>query len=118
MSWCCLLFGLQGCLLTLLQQLLALTLHVCWLDLQPRHEIALLNPAPSLVACSVVLKCKGCGAGYSLNALVDFPTDDPIEIIKRLMIGSEGTFGFVSRATYNCVPEWPDKVLAALLRCF
>ena len=49
-------------------------------------------------------------AGYSLNALVDFPTSDPIEIIKRLMIGSEGTFGFVSQATYNTVPEWPNKV--------
>jgi hypothetical protein len=35
--------------------------------------------------------------GYSLNALVDFPTDNPIEIIKHLMIGSEGTFGFVSQ---------------------
>ena len=49
-------------------------------------------------------------AGYSLNALVDFPTSDPIEIIKRLMIGSEGTFGFVAQATYNTVPEWPNKV--------
>ena len=47
---------------------------------------------------------------YSLNALVDFPVSDPIEIIKRLMIGSEGTLGFVSRATYNTVPEWPNKV--------
>lgn len=51
-----------------------------------------------------------CTTGYSLNALVDFPLSDPIEIIKRLMIGSEGTFGFVSRATYNTVPEWPSKV--------
>ena len=53
-----------------------------------------------------------CTTGYSLNALVDFPLDDPIEIIKRLMIGSEGTLGFVSRATYNTVPEWPHKVPA------
>jgi D-lactate dehydrogenase len=50
-----------------------------------------------------------CTTGYSLNALVDFPLSDPIEIIKRLMIGSEGTLGFVSRATYNTVPEWPNK---------
>ena len=54
-----------------------------------------------------------CTTGYSLNALVDFPTDDPIEIIKRLMVGSEGTLGFVSQATYNTVPEWPDKVRGA-----
>lgn len=51
-----------------------------------------------------------CTTGYSLNALVDFPLDDPIEMIKRLMIGSEGTLGFVSQATYNTVPEWPHKV--------
>jgi FAD/FMN-containing dehydrogenase len=25
------------------------------------------------------------------------------------MIGSEGTLGFVSRATYNTVPEWAHK---------
>lgn len=50
-----------------------------------------------------------CTTGYSLNALVDFPISDPIEIIKRLMIGSEGTLGFVSQATYNTVPEWPHK---------
>ena len=50
---------------------------------------------------------------YSLNALVDFPVSDPIEIIKRLMIGSEGTLGFVSRATYNTVPEWPNKVTSS-----
>jgi D-lactate dehydrogenase len=36
-------------------------------------------------------------AGYSLNALVDFPADNPIEIIKHLFIGSEGTLGFVSQ---------------------
>ncbi len=46
---------------------------------------------------------------------VDFPTDDPIEIIKRLMIGSEGTLGFVSRVTYNTVPEWPHKASAFIV---
>lgn len=56
-----------------------------------------------------------CTTGYSLNALVDFPVADPIEIIKRLIIGSEGTFAFVSRATYNTVPEWPHKASAFLI---
>ena len=95
---------------------MALPFHV--LLAQPSASVpdSIADPAPNLVTLIIMLNCKGCGAGYSLNALVDFPTDDPIEIIKRLMIGSEGTFGFVSRATYNCVPEWPDKVLAALLR--
>lgn len=56
-----------------------------------------------------------CTTGYSLNALVDFPVSDPIEIIKRLMIGSEGTLGFISRATYNTVPEWPNKASAMIV---
>jgi hypothetical protein len=38
-----------------------------------------------------------CTTGYSLNALVDFPAEDPLEIIKHLIIGSEGTLGFVSQ---------------------
>lgn len=42
-----------------------------------------------------------CTTGYSLNALVDFPTDNPIEVIKRLMIGSEGTLGFVSQVGHE-----------------
>ena len=33
--------------------------------------------------------------GYSLNALVDFT--DPIDILAHLMIGSEGTLGFIER---------------------
>lgn len=53
--------------------------------------------------------------GYSLNALVDFPADDPIEIVKHLMIGSEGTLGFVSQATYNTVPDWPHKASAFIM---
>jgi D-lactate dehydrogenase len=56
-----------------------------------------------------------CTTGYSLNALVDFPTSDPIEIIKRLMIGSEGTLAFVSRATYNTVPEYNHKASAFIM---
>uniref|UniRef100_A0A061R4J9 D-lactate dehydrogenase (cytochrome) n=3 Tax=Tetraselmis sp. GSL018 TaxID=582737 RepID=A0A061R4J9_9CHLO len=56
-----------------------------------------------------------CTTGYSLNALVDFPADDPLEIVKRLMVGSEGTLGFVSQATYNTVPEWANKASAFIM---
>lgn len=56
-----------------------------------------------------------CTTGYSLNALVDFPAADPVEIVKRLMVGSEGTLGFVSEATYNTVPEWPHKASAFMV---
>jgi D-lactate dehydrogenase len=48
--------------------------------------------------------------GYSLNALIDFT--DPIDILAHLMIGSEGTLGFISRITYNTVVEDPCKASA------
>lgn len=51
--------------------------------------------------------------GYSLNSLVDF--SDPIEIIQHLMIGSEGTLGFISEITYRTVPEAPNKASALIL---
>jgi D-lactate dehydrogenase len=56
-----------------------------------------------------------CTTGYSLNALVDFPASDPVEIVKRLMVGSEGTLGFVSQATYFTVPELPHKASAFIV---
>jgi len=45
--------------------------------------------------------------GYSLNALAEF--SDPIDILQHLMIGSEGTLGFISEITYRTVPEHPCK---------
>ena len=48
--------------------------------------------------------------GYSLNALVDY--EDPIDILAHLMIGSEGTLGFISRITFRTVAEDPFKASA------
>ena len=48
-------------------------------------------------------------SGYSLNSFLDFA--DPIKIIERLLIGSEGTLGFVSSVTLNTVPDYKYKAL-------
>ncbi|MGZ8260881.1 MAG: FAD-binding oxidoreductase, partial [Caldimonas sp.] len=51
--------------------------------------------------------------GYSLNALVDF--SDPIDILAHLMIGSEGTLGFISEISYHTVEEHAHKASALVL---
>jgi D-lactate dehydrogenase len=51
--------------------------------------------------------------GYALNAFVDH--HDPIEILLRLMIGSEGTLGFMAEVTYRTVPEQLHKASALAL---
>lgn len=40
--------------------------------------------------------------GYGLNSPVDHET--PVHILAHLMVGSEGTLGFVAEATFNAVP--------------
>jgi D-lactate dehydrogenase len=51
--------------------------------------------------------------GYSLNALTDF--DDPFDIIEHLMIGSEGTLGFISRISFKTVTEHPFRASSLML---
>jgi D-lactate dehydrogenase len=51
--------------------------------------------------------------GYSINALVDF--EDPFDILLHLMIGSEGTLGFISEITFHTVVEHPCKASALMI---
>ncbi|KAF6261185.1 glycolate dehydrogenase [Scenedesmus sp. NREL 46B-D3] len=73
-----------------------------YMHVTPHHPCAACRTNPAQV-------------GYSLNALVDFPPDDPITILKHLMVGSEGTLGFISSVTYNTVPEVHHKASAFVL---
>lgn len=51
--------------------------------------------------------------GYSINALVDY--EDPIDIIKHLLIGSEGTLAFISDITYNTVVDEKYKACTLMI---
>ncbi|WP_371185090.1 FAD-binding and (Fe-S)-binding domain-containing protein [Thalassotalea maritima] len=45
--------------------------------------------------------------GYGINALVDF--NDPVDVIKHVLIGSEGTLGFIADITYHTVADAQHK---------
>jgi D-lactate dehydrogenase len=45
--------------------------------------------------------------GYGVNSLIDF--SDPIDVIMHLMVGSEGTLGFISRLSLRVIDDPPHK---------
>src|SRR5215211_9085278 len=50
--------------------------------------------------------------GYRLCAFLD--EDDPVQIFRRLLIGSEGTLGFIAEAVFDTVPK-PSKTTVSWL---
>ncbi|MBL0300795.1 MAG: FAD-binding oxidoreductase [Cytophagaceae bacterium] len=45
--------------------------------------------------------------GYSLNSFIDFK--HPLDVFAHLLIGGEGTLGFISEAVLQTVPDYPHK---------
>lgn len=50
--------------------------------------------------------------GYSLNALIDY--EKPIDILSHLLVGSEGTLGFISKVRLKTLADDPYKSAALL----
>ena len=50
--------------------------------------------------------------GYTLNAFIDY--EHPLDILSHLLIGAEGTLGFIAEAVLNTIPDLPYKASAML----
>jgi D-lactate dehydrogenase len=50
--------------------------------------------------------------GYGLNAFIDY--EHPLDILAHLLIGSEGTLGFIAEAVLQTVPDYPYKLTGML----
>lgn len=51
--------------------------------------------------------------GYGLRSLLEY--DDPIDMLAHLMVGSEGTLGFISEITHRTIPIHACKASAFLV---
>ena len=50
--------------------------------------------------------------GYAVNAFIDY--EDPFDILGHLLVGAEGTLGFIAEAVLNTVPDYPLKSTALI----
>jgi D-lactate dehydrogenase len=50
--------------------------------------------------------------GYAVNAFIDF--DQPLDIMAHLLVGAEGTLGFIAEAVMNTVPDYKAKSTAMM----
>ncbi|HET9909777.1 MAG TPA: FAD-binding and (Fe-S)-binding domain-containing protein [Anaerolineales bacterium] len=50
--------------------------------------------------------------GYLLNALLEF--DTPLDILTHIMIGSEGTLGFIAEGVLHTLPDMPRRYTGQL----
>jgi D-lactate dehydrogenase len=51
--------------------------------------------------------------GYGVNSFVDF--SEPVDILSHLMVGSEGTLGFVAEVTFRTIAVRPDVATGLLV---
>lgn len=77
-------------------------------DIKQLHKEATENEVIRQTITSKFSLKNTCG--YGMNSLVDF--NDPVQIIQHLMIGSEGTLGFMPQVTFQTVRDAPLKATA------
>lgn len=78
------------------------------------EELAQLTKANIPLADKIRRKYKMKNTtGYSLNALIDY--SDAFDIIDHIMIGSEGTLGFISDITFRTVTEQPHRASSLMI---
>ena len=77
--------------------------------LRLRNRVRASDESRRVIASQYAIKNT---MGYGLNSFVDF--DRPVDILAHLLVGSEGTLGFVAEATLRTVPI-PRQVATTLL---
>lgn len=71
----------------------------------------ILNNTPLTVKIREKYKMKNT-VGYGLNAFIDY--EHPLDILAHLLIGGEGTLGFIAEAVLKTVPDYPFKLTGML----